>query len=224
MLFKCCTQYANKFGKLSSGHRTGKGQFASNLKERQYQECSNYRTIARISHTSKVLLKILQARLQQYVNRELPDVQAGFRKGRGTRDQDANILWIIESKRAPHTHPQSSSTGSSSVDSSVLPSVRASVKTGPLRREGSTGLPTGLQSAERHPGLPEKPDSINARRRSESCSHGAPDMCVLICQECLWGPPRVPSGVAGPSGCDPTSCTQPHPHCPCLTDCLALRF
>ena len=60
------------------------------------KECSNYHTIALISHTSKVMLKILQARLQQYVNQELPDVQAGFRKGRGTRDQIANIRWIIE--------------------------------------------------------------------------------------------------------------------------------
>ena len=60
------------------------------------KECSNYRTIALISHASKVMLKILQARLQQYVNQELPDVQAGFRKGRGTRDQIANILCIIE--------------------------------------------------------------------------------------------------------------------------------
>ena len=60
------------------------------------KECSNYRTIALISHTSKVMLKILQARLQQYVNPELPDVQAGFRKGRRTRDQIANIRWIIE--------------------------------------------------------------------------------------------------------------------------------
>ena len=60
------------------------------------RECSNYCTIALISHTSKGMLKILQARLQQYVNRELPDVQAGFRKGRGTRDQIANIRWIIE--------------------------------------------------------------------------------------------------------------------------------
>ena len=59
------------------------------------KECSNYRTIALISHASKVMLKILQARLQQYVNRELPDVQAGFRKGRGTRDQIASICWII---------------------------------------------------------------------------------------------------------------------------------
>ena len=63
------------------------------------KECSNYHTIALISHASKVKLKILQARLQQYVNRELPDVQAGFRKGRGTRDQIANIQWIIEKAR-----------------------------------------------------------------------------------------------------------------------------
>ena len=63
------------------------------------KECSNYRTIALISHARKVILKILQARLQQYVNCELPDVQAGFRKGRGTRDQIANICWIIEKAR-----------------------------------------------------------------------------------------------------------------------------
>ena len=63
------------------------------------KECSKYRTVALISHTSKVMLKILQARLQQYVNRELPDVQAGFRKGRGTRDQIANIRWIMEKAR-----------------------------------------------------------------------------------------------------------------------------
>ena len=63
------------------------------------KECSNYRTIALISHASKVMLKILQARLQQYMNRELPDVQAGFRKGRGTSDQIANIWWIIEKAR-----------------------------------------------------------------------------------------------------------------------------
>ena len=60
------------------------------------KECSNYRTIALISHASKVVLNILQARLQQYLNRKLPDVQAGFRKGRETRDQIANILWVIE--------------------------------------------------------------------------------------------------------------------------------
>ena len=63
------------------------------------KECSNYYTTALISHTNKLILKILQDRLQQYVNRELPDVQAGFRKGRGTRDQIANICWIIEKAR-----------------------------------------------------------------------------------------------------------------------------
>ena len=68
------------------------------------KECSNYRTIALISHASKVMLKILLARLRQYMNRELPDVQAGFRKGRGTRDQIANICWIITEKAmAPHS-------------------------------------------------------------------------------------------------------------------------
>ena len=66
------------------------------------KQCSNYHTVALISHASKVMLKILQARLQQYMNRELPDVQAGFRKVRGTRDQIANIRWIIKkSKRIP---------------------------------------------------------------------------------------------------------------------------
>ena len=63
------------------------------------EECSDYRIIALISHASKVMLKIRQARLQQYLNCELPDVQAGFRKGRGTRDQTANICWIIEKAR-----------------------------------------------------------------------------------------------------------------------------
>ena len=63
------------------------------------KECSNYHTIVLISHTSKVMVKILQARLQQYENHELPDVQAVFRKGRGTRDQTANILWIIDKAR-----------------------------------------------------------------------------------------------------------------------------
>ena len=176
MLLKNCTQYVSKFGKLSCGHRTGRGQFsfqsprkampknAQREREREVaqscptlcdpvdcsppdssvhgilqarilewvaisfsrgsslprdlihvsriagrhfnlwatRECPNYRTIALISHASKVMLKILQARLQQYVNRELPDVQAGFRKGRGTRDQIANIRWIIEKGREFH--------------------------------------------------------------------------------------------------------------------------
>ena len=86
----------------SSAVATGleKVGFHSNPKERQCQEGSNYRTIALISHANKVMLKILQVTLQQYMNRELPDVQAGFRKGRGTRDQNANICWIIEKARA----------------------------------------------------------------------------------------------------------------------------
>ena len=75
----------------NSAVATGMKSFHSKPKEGNAKECSNYRTIALISHANKVMLKILQARLQQYVNRELPDVQAGFRKGRGTRDQIANI-------------------------------------------------------------------------------------------------------------------------------------
>ena len=99
MLWKCCTQYASNFGKLSSGLRTGKGQFSFQSQRKAMPKNANYCTIALISHASKVMLKILQARLQQYVNRELPDVQAGFRKGRGTRDQIANICWITEKGR-----------------------------------------------------------------------------------------------------------------------------
>ena len=68
------------------------------------KECLNYCTVALISHTSKIMLKICQARLQQYVNHELPDVQAGFRKGRGTKDQVANICWIIERAREFQKH------------------------------------------------------------------------------------------------------------------------
>ena len=73
--------------------------FIPNPKKGNAKECSNYPTIALISHASKVMLKILQARLQQYVNREFPDVQAGFTKGRETRDQIANIRWIMEKAR-----------------------------------------------------------------------------------------------------------------------------
>ena len=78
---------------------TGKGVFIPIPKKGNAKECSNYHTIALISHASEVMLKILQARLQQYMNRELPDVQTGFRKGRGTRDQIANIHWIIKKAR-----------------------------------------------------------------------------------------------------------------------------
>jgi len=137
MLGKCCSQYASKFGKLSSGHRIGKVSFHSNPKKGNAKECSNYHRIALISHSSvlawripgigepggllsmglhrvghdwsdlaaatahasKVMLKILQARFQQYVNNELPDVQAEFIKGRGTRYQIANIHWIMEKTR-----------------------------------------------------------------------------------------------------------------------------
>ena len=100
VLWKCCTQCANKFGKLSSGHRTGKGQFSfQSPKKGNAKECSNYCTNAIISQASKVMLKILQARLQQYVIWELPDVQAGFRKGRGIRDQIVSILYIIKKAR-----------------------------------------------------------------------------------------------------------------------------
>ena len=76
-----------------------KVSYHSNPKERQSQRMLKHHMIALISHASEVMLKILQASLQQYVNREIPDVQAGFRKGRGTRDQIANIHWIIEKGR-----------------------------------------------------------------------------------------------------------------------------
>ena len=88
MLLKCCTQYASKFEWPQDWKRS---VFIPVPKKGNAKECSNYLTIAFISHASKVMLKILQARLQQYVNRELPDVQAGFIKGRVIRDQNANI-------------------------------------------------------------------------------------------------------------------------------------
>ena len=76
-----------------------KSQFSFQSQRKNTKECSNYRTLALISHASKVMLKIIQARLQQHVNCKLPDVQAGFRKGRGTREQIANIWWIIKRAR-----------------------------------------------------------------------------------------------------------------------------
>ena len=88
MLWKACTQNASKYGKLSSGHRTGKiSVFIPIPKKDSAKESSNYCTTALISHATKVMLKVLQARLQQYVNCEVSEVQADFRKGRGTRDQ-----------------------------------------------------------------------------------------------------------------------------------------
>ena len=103
-LIYCCKSAAlNMPANLENfriGHRTGKKSvFIPISKKGSAKECSNYCTVALISHASKVMLKILQARLQQYVNRGLPGVQAGFRKGRGTRDQIANICWIIERAR-----------------------------------------------------------------------------------------------------------------------------
>ena len=99
MLWKCCTQYASKFGKLSSGHKTGKCQFSFQSQRKAMPK--NAQTTAQLhsSHVSKVILKILQAGLQQYVNHELADVQAGFRKCRGTRDQIDNIHRIMEKAR-----------------------------------------------------------------------------------------------------------------------------
>ena len=89
MLWKCCTQYVSEFGKLSSSHRTGKGQFSfQSLRRAMPKNAQTTCTVVLISDASKVMLKILQARLQQYMNRELPDGQAGFRKGR--RNQGSN--------------------------------------------------------------------------------------------------------------------------------------
>ena len=100
MLLKFRGQYARKFGKLSSDHRTRKDQFSfQSQKKGSAKECSNFQTIVLISHTSKVMLKILQALIQQYVTQELPEVQGGFRKGSGTRDQIANLCCLIEKIR-----------------------------------------------------------------------------------------------------------------------------
>ena len=92
MLQKCCTQYANIIWKTQQWPQDWKRSvFIPIPKKGNAKECSSYSTIALISHASKVMLKILQARLHQYMNCEIPDVQAGFRKGRGTRDQITNI-------------------------------------------------------------------------------------------------------------------------------------
>ena len=98
-LLKCCTQYASKSGKLSNGHRTGKGQFS--FQSQKTEMPKNVQTTAQLHlfHVSKVMLKVLQNMLQKYINQEFPDVQTGFRKGRGSRDQIANIHCIIEKAR-----------------------------------------------------------------------------------------------------------------------------
>ena len=98
MLLKCCNLSANL--KTQQCPQDGKRSvFIPISKKGSAKQCSDYHTIVLISHDSKAKLKILQARLQQYVNQELPDVQAGFRKGRGTTDQIANIHWIIKKAR-----------------------------------------------------------------------------------------------------------------------------
>ena len=97
MLLKCCYSICQQIWKTQQWPQDWKISVLLPIpKKGNAKECSNYRTIALISHASKVILQILQARLQQYVNCELSDVQAGFRKGRGTRDQIASIPWIIE--------------------------------------------------------------------------------------------------------------------------------
>ena len=105
MLLKCCGKYVSKFEKLSSGHRTGKGHFHSIPKKSNAKNCLNYHTIALISHASKVMLKILQARLQQYVNGKLPDVQAGFRKGKwNQRSNSQHLLDHRKNKGIPEKY------------------------------------------------------------------------------------------------------------------------
>ena len=100
ILLKCCIQYVSKFGKLSSDHGTGKGQFS--FKFQRIPMPKNVQTIIQLCsfhRLARLCSKILQARLQHYANQKLPDVQTGFRKDRGTRDQIANICWIIEKAR-----------------------------------------------------------------------------------------------------------------------------
>ena len=97
MVLKCCTQYVSKSGRPSSNHRTRKGQSSSLFPRRVVLK--NVLTMRQLHPSSKVVLKILHARLKHYMNQELPDVQAGFRKERGTRDQIANICWIKEKAR-----------------------------------------------------------------------------------------------------------------------------
>ena len=104
MLLKCYVQYVSKFGKFISGYSTEKVSFHSNPEEGQCQRMFNYYAVALISHASKVILTILQARLQMYMNQEFPKVQTGFQRGRGTRNQIANIHthWIMKESKEFH--------------------------------------------------------------------------------------------------------------------------
>ena len=146
MLWKCCTQYASKFGKPSRGHRTPKGPFSF-----QFQRKAMPKTTALISHASKAMLKILQARLQQYVNWELPDCQAGFRKGRGTRDQIVSIHWIIENARESQKKQESSREASTSDSLTTLKPLTLWITTNCgkfLKRwEYQTTLPTSWETS-----------------------------------------------------------------------------
>ena len=106
MLLKCWSPYVSKFGKPSSGHKTGKSQSSSQFSRTAVQmnvqttrQSQSFPMLVSVHISLKVMLKIIQARLQHFMNQELPDVQAGCRKGRGTRDQIANIHWIIEKAR-----------------------------------------------------------------------------------------------------------------------------
>ena len=99
MLWKCCTQYASNSENSAVATALEKVTFILIPKKGNIKERSNYHAVALISHTGKVMLRILQARLQEYMNREFPDVQAGFRKCRGTRNQIANICWIIKTPK-----------------------------------------------------------------------------------------------------------------------------
>ena len=110
MLWKCCTQYDQEIWKTQQWPQDWKRSvFIPIPKKGNAKECSNYCTIALISHASKVMLKILQARLQHYMNHELTDVKASFRKGRGTRNQIANICWIIQKAKTSRKTSISSS-------------------------------------------------------------------------------------------------------------------
>ena len=105
MLWKCCYSICLQIWKTQQWSQDRKRSvFITIPKKGSANKCSNYHIIALIWHASKVMFKVLQATLQQYVNCKLPDVQTGFRKGRGTRDEIANILWNIEKARVPEKH------------------------------------------------------------------------------------------------------------------------
>ena len=139
------------------------------------RECSNYRTIAVISHASKVMLKILQARLQQYMTQELPDVQAGFRKGRGTRDQIAYILWTIEKQE----NSRKASTSASSTTLKPL-TVWITINCGKLLQ---MGIPDQLTCLLRN--------LYSGQEATVRTRHGTTDWFQIgkgVCQGCILSP------------------------------------